>query len=92
MVIDRYIAKSVVTGCLLASFVILSIFVFVDFVAQLKEVGKGDYGSFQAVIYVLLGLPQRLYELSPSILLLGGILRRAVDITDGKNFSCRSNG
>jgi len=74
MVIDRYIAKSVVTGCLLASFVILSIFVFVDFVAQLKEVGKGDYGSFQAVIYVLLGLPQRLYELSPSILLLGGIL------------------
>ena len=74
MVIDRYIAKSVITGCLLASFVILSIFVFVDFVSQLKEVGKGDYGSLQAVIYVFLGLPQRFYELSPSILLLGGIL------------------
>ena len=74
MVIDRYIAKSVITGCLLASFVILSIFVFVDFVSQLKEVGKGDYGSLQAAIYVFLGLPQRFYELSPSILLLGGIL------------------
>ena len=74
MVLDRYIAKSVVTGCLLACFVMLSIFAFVDFVSQLNNVGTGDYGALQAVVFVLLRLPQRLYELSPSILLLGGIL------------------
>ena len=74
MVLDRYIAKTVVTGCLLACFVMLSIFAFVDFVSQLNTVGTGDYGALQAVVFVLLRLPQRLYELSPSILLLGGIL------------------
>jgi len=74
VVLDRYIAKTVVTGCLLASFVMLSIFAFVDFVSQLNNVGTGDYGALQAVVFVLLRLPQRLYELSPSILLLGGIL------------------
>ncbi|NOQ70294.1 MAG: LPS export ABC transporter permease LptG [Gammaproteobacteria bacterium] len=74
VIIDRYIAKSVIMGCLLSSFVILSVFVFVDFVSQLEDVGKGNYGALQAVIYVFLGLSQRLYELSPSILLLGGIL------------------
>jgi len=74
VIVDRYIAKTVVTGCLLASFVMLSIFAFVDFVSQLNNVGTGDYGALQAVVFVLLRLPQRLYELSPSILLLGGIL------------------
>ncbi len=74
MIVDRYIAKTVVTGCLLACFVMLSIFAFVDFVSQLNTVGTGDYGALQAVVFVLLRLPQRLYELSPSILLLGGIL------------------
>ena len=74
MVLDRYIAKAVISGCLLACFVMLSIFAFVDFVAQMNHVGTGDYGSLQAVIYVLLRLPQRLYELAPSVLLLGGIL------------------
>lgn len=74
MVLDRYIAKTVVTGVLLACFVMLSIFAFVDFVSQLNVVGTGDYGALQAIVFVLLRLPQRLYELSPSILLLGGIL------------------
>ncbi len=74
MVLDRYIAKTVISGCLIASFVMLSIFAFIDFVTQLNSVGTGNYGVLQAVVFVLLQLPQRLYDLSPSILLLGGIL------------------
>ena len=74
MVLDRYIGKSVLSGAMLASFVMLSIFAFVDYVNQLNYVGTGDYGALQAAIFVFMRLPQRLYELSPSILLLGGIL------------------
>ena len=74
MVLDRYIGKSVLSGTLLASFVMLSIFAFVDFVNQLNYVGTGNYGALQAAIFVFMRLPQRMYELSPSILLLGGIL------------------
>lgn len=92
MVIDRYIAKSVVTGCLIACFVLLSVFVFVDFVSQLKDVGKGDYGTLQAIIYIFLGLPQRLYELSPSILLLGGILSLGAMAASSELIVMRASG
>ena len=74
MVIDRYIAKAVITGCAASCFVMLAVFAFVDFVTQLKTMGTGDYGALQVALYVLLHLPQRLYELSPSIILVGGIL------------------
>lgn len=92
MVLDRYIAKTVVSGCVLASFVMLSIFAFVDFIAQLNDVGTGDYGSFQAAVYVLLRLPQRLYELSPSILLLGGILSLGALAANSELIVMRASG
>ncbi len=92
MVLDRYIAKTVIAGCLLASFVMLSIFVFVDFIGQLDDVGKGDYGVMQALVYVLLNLPQRLYELSPSILLLGGILSLGTLAANSELIVMRASG
>jgi len=92
VVLDRYIAKAVLTGCLIASFVMLSIFAFVDFVAQLDDVGTGDYGALQAVIFVLLRLPQRLYELAPSILLLGGILSLGAMASNSELIVMRASG
>lgn len=92
MVIDRYIAKSVISGCLLASFVMLSVFAFVDFVSQLKDVGTGNYGTWQAIVYILLGMPQRLYELSPPILLLGGILSLGAMAANSELIVMRASG
>ncbi len=92
MVLDRYIAKSVISGSLLASFVMLSIFAFVDFVSQLDTVGTGDYGALQAAFFVLLRLPQRLYELSPSILLLGGILSLGALAANSELIVMRASG
>lgn len=92
MVLDRYIARAVISGSLAASFVMLSIFLFVDFVSQLNLVGNGDYGVSQAVIYVFLRLPQRLYELSPSILLLGGILSLGALAANSELIVMRASG
>jgi lipopolysaccharide export system permease protein len=92
VVLDRYIAKTVVSGSLLACFVMLSIFAFVDFVAQLNHVGTGDYGAIQAAVFVLFRLPQRLYELSPSILLLGGILSLGALAANSELIVMRASG
>lgn len=92
MVLDRYIAKAVISGCLMACFVMLSIFAFVDFVAQLKSVGTGEYGALQAALYILLRLPQRLYELAPSILLLGGILSLGAMAANSELIVMRASG
>ncbi len=92
MVLDRYIAKAVVTGCLMACFIMLSIFAFVDYVSQLDSVGTGDYGALQAAVFVLLRLPQRLYDLSPSILLLGGILSLGAMAANSELIVMRASG
>lgn len=92
VVLDRYIAKAVISGCLVASVVMLSVFAFIDFVSQLNDVGTGDYGGLQAAAFVLLRLPQRLYELAPSILLLGGILSLGAMAANSELIVMRSSG
>ena len=92
MILDRYIGKTIIIGSLIASFIMLSVFMFVDFVSQLDYVGTGDYGNLQAVTYVLMRLPQRLYELSPSILLLGGILSMGAMAANSELIVMRASG
>ena len=74
MILDRYIARSIVGGTLLSLFVFGALFAFISFVSELKHVGMNDYGALQALIYVLLNLPQLLYQVFPSAMLLGGLL------------------
>ncbi len=92
MVLDRYIAKAVISGCLMASLIMLLIFAFVDFASQLNSVGSGDYGALQAAVFVLLRLPQRLYDLAPSILLLGGILSLGAMAANSELIVMRASG
>ena len=92
MILDRYIGKTIVNGSLMAAFIMLSVFMFVDFVAQLDYVGTGDYGNLQAMLYVLMRLPQRLYELAPSILLLGGILSLGAMAANSELIVMRASG
>lgn len=74
MVLDRYIARSIVTGTLLALFVLGALFAFIEFVGELGDIGKQNYGLVQALFFVVLSLPQKLYELAPSVILLGGLI------------------
>jgi lipopolysaccharide export system permease protein len=74
MVIDRYIATTVFKGVITVAMMFAALFGFLDFVAQLDAVGKANYTALVALQYVLLGLPQRLYELAPSTILLGGLV------------------
>lgn len=74
MVIDRYIASSVIKGTLVALMVMAALFGFINFVSELEQIGKANYDVLQALFYVALTLPQRLYELAPSIILLGGLI------------------
>lgn len=74
MVIDRYITGQVVSGVLIAGLVMAALFGFIDFVSELGNIGKGDYTVVQALFYVALTLPVRLYELAPSIILLGALI------------------
>ncbi|MDS4039814.1 MAG: LPS export ABC transporter permease LptG [Candidatus Competibacter sp.] len=73
-ILDRYIFRTVATTTLVALLVLLLLEFFLGLLVELEEVGKGNYTFMAAIRYLLLIQPQRLYEVFPMALLVGGLL------------------
>jgi lipopolysaccharide export system permease protein len=72
--LGRYIARWVLGGTLLALAVLLALFTVFALLDELGDVGKGRYGLWEAVVYLSLTTPRRVYELVPLATLLGSLL------------------
>lgn len=92
MIIDRYISRSIIRGAAGALFVFAALFMFIDFVRQLEHIGTKDFGLFEAFRFVLLGLPKKLYDLAPSIILLGGLLSMGSMASNSELVVMRASG
>ena len=92
MIIDRYIARSIISGTLGALFVFAALFLFINFVRQIEHIGTKDFGLAEAVAFTLLSLPKQLYELAPSIILLGGLISMGTMASNSELVVMRSSG
>lgn len=92
MIIDRYIARSIIGGTLSALLVFSALFLFIDFVRQIEHIGTKDFGMAEAISFVLLGLPRQLYELAPSIILLGGLISMGAMASNSELVVMRASG
>lgn len=72
-VLDRYLARAVISGSLLAFMVLLALAGFFTFIDQLGDL-KGDYTALKALEYVVYLLPRKGYELYHTAILLGTLL------------------
>jgi lipopolysaccharide export system permease protein len=72
--LGRYIGKAVVSGSMLALLLLVSVATLIDFVNEMDDVGEQGYTYLRVVFYILLTMPQRIYELFPFAMLLGGLL------------------
>jgi lipopolysaccharide export system permease protein len=73
-ILDRYIGQTVLISTLLVIMVILSLFLLISFVNEFDKIGRQDYTIWQAALFVLLHIPQRIYEIFPMAALLGTML------------------
>ncbi|MCW8935318.1 MAG: LPS export ABC transporter permease LptG [Gammaproteobacteria bacterium] len=73
-ILDRYISRTIISGTLMVLLVLGALLAFVDFVSEMDDVGKGQYSMLQAAMFVLLSLPNRLYEIFPTAVLIGSLL------------------
>jgi len=73
-ILNRYIASQVIWSTAVVVFVLIGIESFIEFVAQLSDIGVGNYGISQALLYVPLQLPTDLYELFPMAGFLGSLI------------------
>lgn len=72
-ILDRHLGATVAGSTLIVLVVLLALFFFLDFIEELGDVGKGRYGIAQAVQYLLLVQPRRIYELFPMAALVGSL-------------------
>lgn len=69
----RYLARMLFWTTLLALVVLVALFSFFSLIDQLEETGRGNYGVFQAVTYVLLLTPRLASELFPVAAMVGAM-------------------
>jgi lipopolysaccharide export system permease protein len=72
--LTSYLALRVLTATLAAWVVLLGFVSIIDFVGELRDVGKESYTLSHAVLYMLLTTPRRVYELFPTIAVIGSLL------------------
>ncbi len=72
-VYERYLAREIhaATAMVLAAFLML--FAFFDLIAEIQNLGRGNYQLPEALGYISLTLPGRAYELFPIAVLIGCI-------------------
>jgi lipopolysaccharide export system permease protein len=91
-ILDRYIARVIAAGAAAALLVLCALDTFIAVMRELEEVGRGEYGYGDAIIYVLLTLPGRLYELFPAAVLVGSLMSMGALAGGGELVAMRAAG
>lgn len=72
-IITLYIARHVIAAILLVLLLFFGLNLFMQLVAEIGDLGKGNYGIVQALLYVMLQMPQLLYQYFPMAGLVGAL-------------------
>lgn len=73
-ILHHYLRTTVIATTSLVILITLGIQAFVGFVNEIRDIGSGSYGAWQAFIYVTASLPQDIYPLFPAAVLIGCLI------------------
>ncbi len=91
-ILDRYLARAIVAATLIVLLLLVSIDAAFALLAELDEVGRGDYDFAAAAWYVTLTLPRRIYALFPTSVLLGALIGLGALATNSELVVMRAAG
>lgn len=69
-----YIVAAILRATALVALVLVAVASVVEFVGQLDDIGIGGYGLPQALLYVALRMPHKLFDVLPAAALIGALL------------------
>lgn len=72
-ILTRYLSREIYSSLALVFSALLMLFAFFDLLGELKDLGRGHYNLGYVLVYVLLTVPTRIYELFPVAVLIGTI-------------------
>lgn len=73
-VFDWYIGRTILSTSLTSLLLLVGLSALFRFVEQLGSVGKGDYQTLDAILFVMFSIPRDLETLFPMSALLGGLI------------------
>lgn len=73
-ILDRYIGFAIFSATGMVMLVLLGLESFMEFITELNNVGKGNFGIVRAVLFVVMQLPTDLYQLFPMAGFLGSLV------------------
>ncbi len=73
----RYLIKEVAGATAFVFAALLSLFAFLDFIRELKDLGQGTYRLPHIAAHVLLSVPGHIYDLFPIAVLIGALFALA---------------
>jgi lipopolysaccharide export system permease protein len=73
-VLDRYIVKTLLAAVTVVTVVLLVLLGLFLFISQQGEIGTGGYTSSKALWYVLLNIPDQLFQFLPISAMIGGLI------------------
>ena len=71
--LDRHIGKSIFFSVLTVALIIVGLDLLFAYISELEDL-EGDYGAVEALTYIFLTTPRRLYELLPMAALVGCLI------------------
>lgn len=72
--LDRYVMRAVLSGVAMVAAVLASLGALFLVIGQQNDIGVGDYTAASAAVFVLLSLPQQIWDLLPISALIGALL------------------
>jgi len=91
-ILDRYIGKTMLMGVLAVMLVMIALDSLISFAGETSSIGRVNYGVWDAIIYIVLNIPQKIYIMFPMITLLGTILSLGVLAGNSELIAIRAAG
>lgn len=73
-IITKYLVATVITYISLVVLFLFGLQLFIEFIREFPNLGKGSYGLYQLLFYVLLMMPYDVYQFFPMSSLLGCVI------------------
>lgn len=71
---DLYVSRVVVMTVLLTWTILVGLDVVNAMVAEIGDIGKGNYGFLEAITYIVYTLPRRAYIMFPTVAVIGALM------------------
>ena len=91
-ILDWYLGRTIFKYTSIVMFVLVGLFMFIQFLDEITRIGTGNYGFLDMMIYLVLSTPRVIYEIFPMSALLGTMLGLSSLAVDSELIVMRAAG